>query len=200
MKKLQDIKRGRRQVNSQVVEKLAGGLAEWLLAQAPDLGLTTLLAHADDGVIWGRVQGEKLITSHQVFETVSPPLRAETLQQARLFGPRAELLLWRVDAGWGVRVIKDESGEDGEYYDEAQLLWGNLWKQSSDGFTLVSEGRQELRHAPPVDLASGDFDGERHPLRLQVRHYLTTDPGTGLLRVALGRLVRVTGNGKEKER
>jgi len=200
MKTIREIKRGRRQVNSQIIEKLAGGLAEWLPTQALDLELTTLLAHADDGVIWGRVQSGKLTTSHEVFDTVSPPLRAETLQQARLFGPRAELLLWRAGAGWGLRVIKDESGEEGEYYDEAQLLWGNLWEQSRDGFTLVSEGRQGLRHAPPVDLASGDFDGEHHPLRLQVRHYLTTDPGTGLLRVTLSRLIQVAHNGKEIER
>jgi CRISPR-associated protein (TIGR03984 family) len=175
---------------------------EWLTAQASAHGLTTLLAHADDGIIWGRVDGGGLHTSHDVFgDAVSPPLRAVTLQQARLFGPQAELLLWRDDGGWQARLA--EETPDGEHYDEHQMLWGNQRVDGQDGFTLVSEGRQGLHHAPPVNVDAAEFSSDHRPLRLQVRHYLRTDPETGLVQVALSRLlglmIEPAGKNKSEE-
>src|SRR5437879_2621870 len=78
---------------------------DWLQQQARDCGLKYLLAHADDGVIWGRLDGEVLRIARDVAGqnpealACSPPLRVETLQQARLFGKLAELLVWREEAG-----------------------------------------------------------------------------------------------------
>ncbi len=63
--------------------------------------LKYLLAHAEDGVIWGRLDGEELITSHTIAPKYSPPLRAVTLQTVRLFAPVGELLVWRDDQGYG---------------------------------------------------------------------------------------------------
>ena len=81
----------------------------WLAREASQHRLSTLLAHADDGVIWGRVDKGVLQTSHSAFPQVSPPLRALTLQQARLFGPDAELLVWRDGEGnWQARLLRDE--------------------------------------------------------------------------------------------
>jgi len=190
MKPLRKIQPGGYQVTSVATADLDDVIA-WLLAQAKEHNLTTLLAHADDGVIWGRMTDEgALLTSHDVFgATPSPKLRLETLQQARLFGKRAELLLWRTKDGWQARLAEDVA--EGEHYEQSQLLWGDRYVDAAAGFTLVEEGRQGLRHAPPVNVPKAEFTDERRPLRLWVRHYLATDPQTGVVDVALSRLVQV---------
>ncbi len=187
---LRKIEPGGYRITPVSVADLPEGLAAWLLEQAKKHNLTTLLAHSDDGVICGQVTDTKLRTSHKVFGAPpSPELRAATLQQARLFGEQAELLLWRATGGWQARLAVDDP--NGEHYDQPQLLWGNRYVDSREGFTLVEEGRQGLRHAPPVYVPKAAFDEDRHPLRLHVRHYLATDAETGVVDVALSRLVRV---------
>mgnify|MGYP000051418742 CR=1 FL=1 len=143
--------------------------------------LRWLLAHADDGVIWGEVRDGRLHLSCDVFPSISPPLRAITLQQVRLFGPEAELLLWKDENGWRARIIQDRSGND-EGYDETYLLWGTTIEKWQDGFALLREGREGLRHAPPLP------ENVHLPVRLRVRHYLAYDPD-GQACVAYSRLV-----------
>jgi CRISPR-associated protein (TIGR03984 family) len=150
--------------------------------------LRWLLAHADDGVIWGEVRENQLHLSSDVFPFVSPPLRAETLQQARLFGREAELLLWKKGTGWQARVIQDGSGEDGEYYDESHLLWGTDVEERQDGFALLREGQEGLRHAPPLP------ENVHLPVRLRVRHYLAYDTD-GQAYIAYSRLVDLETQG-----
>lgn len=154
--------------------------------QAKSHGMRWLLAHADDGVIWGEFRDDELHLSSDPFPGVSPPLRAETLQQARLFGPRSELLLWRDDVICRGRLIQDCAGEPCEYYDEAHLLWGNKAEREKDGFVLLRQGKEGLRHAPPVSLA------DRLPVRLKVRHYLAYDED-GQAHVVHSRLVAIGG-------
>ncbi|HMX29363.1 MAG TPA: CRISPR-associated protein Csx19, partial [Blastocatellia bacterium] len=138
-------------------------LHTWLQEEAKEHELEYLLAHADDGVIWGKVESNgTLITSGEaakgnpIAECICPPLRLRTLQQARLFGKDAELLLWRDgDNVFHARLIADnESGADWlEAYDEAQLLWGTQKAKNGDlphGFTLLEDGAQGLRHAVPL--------------------------------------------------
>lgn len=189
--KLREIESGQYQTSPIDVDGIGDDARSWLAAQAREYGLTTLLAHADDGVIWGKMASDELVTSDQPFPEVSPPLCALTLQQARLFSPEAELFLWRGETGWRARLVQEGSGDSGDYYDEVQLLWGNQHKEVKDGFTLVSEGQQGLLHAPPVKVPKTAFAPTHHPLRLDVRHYLMTDLETGLLRVVLSRLVAV---------
>ena len=90
---------------------LESDVKKWLEEQAALYGLRWLLAHAHDGVIWGRLDNSHLITSSEVNprdQQVSPPLREETLLQARLFAPHGELLLWCEDDNqWQARLIKD---------------------------------------------------------------------------------------------
>jgi len=181
-------------------------LADWLVSQAQDHSLITMLAHADDGVIWGRVEQGQLITSRDAFpdQDVSSVLRSLTLRQLRLFGPNAELLLWRADGGWRSRLIVDGVGEMVGFFDEWQILWGTRREAVRDGFTLVADGALGHNHAPPVEIGEDLFasDENRRPVRLQVRHYLETNPDSGLLRVALSRLVGVTDEtqiGKEQD-
>ena len=143
-----------------------------------------LLAHALDGVIWGRVDGGALALSGEAFPEVSPGLCEETLLELRLFGPQAEWFLWRTDQGWQARTIVDGQGDDVEYYDESSILWGtDVVDRSKPPFFLVAEADTGIRHAPPMELH------KRHTLRLRIRHYLAYDVETGAVFVKLSRLV-----------
>lgn len=182
-------------------------LKAWLLAQAEAYSLRYLLAHADDGVIWGRVdakidgsEGLELILSHAVAPGISPVLSAMTLQQARLFGETAELLLWRDgDNIFHYRLLADDAGMSTVYsecYDEAQLLWGTDGQQLEHNFTLLRDGAQGFCHAVPLAL-NLEIDGSllrqenqnQIGPRLRVRHYLAQDNDDPTARVAVSRLV-----------
>ncbi|MDW8233850.1 MAG: CRISPR-associated protein Csx19 [Roseiflexaceae bacterium] len=171
----------------EVESSFASDPALWLVARAQQYGLRYLLAHADDGVIWGRIDGNSLRTSHGI-APASPPLRASTLQQARLFSPAGELLVWRVDSGWRARLVSDADGNADDVIDEDQLLWGDTVEATSNGFTLLREGSQGMRHAVPVTVTPDQI--KRHELRLRVRHYITENDD-GEARISLSRLVQV---------
>lgn len=168
-------------------------LRDWLQKQAKDNKLTHLLAHADDGIVWGKVQSDgTLKTSHEAAQgnakavAVCPPLRLLTLQQARLFGKDAELLLWRDgDNVFHARLIVDvQNGGAADWkeaYDEPQLLWGTQCVALQNGFTLLEDGTQGLRHAVPL---TPDMTKQR--VQLIVRHYLADED---FARVAVSRLV-----------
>lgn len=173
----------------------------WLEAQAAEYNLKCLLAHADDGVIWGRVNDDKtLVTSDSAFSQVSPPLRLETLQTARLFSKEAELLLWRDgDNKWHARLIKDAAKPEEALWrdslDEPHILWGTDPGSSVDNFTLMSDGAQGLCHAVPLvvnpPVGKKGFDEQSRPLRLWVRHYVQEDDN-GFLRIVASRLTKLT--------
>ena len=164
--------------------------ADWLLAQAGEDERWQLLAFADDGLIWGRVENAELFLSGEAFSDISPPLRVETLQEARLFNQTAQLHLWRSNGGWQARRIIDGQGDAVEYYDEAQILWGNTLQAVEQGFTRLSDGLRGFQHAPPLRFDNANFKKKR-PLRLIVRHYLSKDEKSGLVGVTLSRLVNV---------
>jgi len=171
---------------------ISNDIKEWSQRQATQYGLKWLLAHADDGVIWGRVDHGKIVTADSIAPKVSPPLRRETLQQVRLFAPHAELLLWRDgDDQWYARLIRDAN--DGEtpvwreVIDESQILWGTHAELLSNGFTLMRDGLQGLRHAVPLEV-KGKFKEESRPLRLWVRHYIA-ESEDGFARIVASRLL-----------
>ena len=172
----------------------------WLSRQMRTHRLKYLLAHTDEGVIWGRLDGEELITSHDVAREHSPSLQAETLQTARLFGHDGELLVWRDEAGsWAGRLIIEGTSvatlEWTSAFEERQILWGTDTEPQQRGFTLMSDGSQGLFHAVPLTL-TGQFDEQTRPLRLVVRHYLKADDD-GFVRVIASRLVRLLSEQKE---
>lgn len=181
-----------------VVEHLSTGslddMQEWLQMQAVAYGLRWLLAHADDGVVWGRRDNIQLLTSDSVAPHVSPRLRPETLQTARLFAEHAELLLWRDgERSWNARVIREpQPGETATFtdaIDELPMLWGTDPQRLENNFTLMSDGAQGLRHAVPL-VIDGTFHERNRPLRLLVRHYLTENT-QGFARIAASRLVNL---------
>ncbi len=151
-----------------------------------------LLAHADDGVIWGKV-----IASAEGAQIIFPPttllpqapLRTETLIMVRCFDVQQELFLWRLNEGeWRARRIADGVGEPCDYYDERQILWGTQATEAANGFVKMIEGAQGMLHAPPVELLASDGQNQEHRVRLPVRHYLLNDEGW--LRVGYSRLVK----------
>jgi CRISPR-associated protein (TIGR03984 family) len=174
---------------------------KWLSQQMQAGKLKYLLAHADDGVIWGRLDGEELITSHDVAPKYSPPLRAETLLTARIFAPVGELLVWRNETGaWLGRLIAEKMLSDvtaswDKAFEEQQILLGTKAVSLERDFALVSEGSQGLFHAVPLNL-SGQINEQHRPLRFVVRHYLKADD-YGFMRISASRLFTLLLEPKE---
>jgi CRISPR-associated protein (TIGR03984 family) len=154
-----------------------------------------LLAHADDGVIWGRWDDGEIITSHDVAPGISPELRLVTLQQAFIFGERDEVRLWRDETGWLARRISDENDAEVFEPDEMQVLWGTEvleWPEGKEGkgFTHVREKSQQgMDHVVPVEVTTSQLNARQ--LKLRVRHFITEDLETGEAHIALSRLVSV---------
>ncbi len=167
-------------------------LYSWLQYKAKEQELKYLLAHADDGVIWGKFdQDGNLITanpskelfpnSEELFPKHNlPVLRSQTLQQCRIFGENAEVMLWKVGDKFKARLIKDDNNPE-HLPDENQILWGTQREREKNGFTLVSDGSQGLKHAVPLTDIT---------LRLKVRHYIDYDE-SGMARIYLSRLVHL---------
>lgn len=181
------------------LEQKSDELKAWFIEQGQDMkGKSYLLAHADNGVIWGRLDGETLVLSGDAFEGVSPELTWTTLQQARLFSPEKEVRVWRNgDGGYIARSITEKVDADGDAFDEAYVLWGTqVVDEPAKDFTKVSEGRRGLHHAVPILVPVQAFVEDPpsrrwRPLRLHVRHYLSYDEDTGQAYVALSRLLAV---------
>lgn len=167
-------------------------LVRWLQEKARQYELKYLLAHADDGVIWGEFRGgnSQLIVSgdDDVFPQLAK-LRLSTLQQCRIFGKNAEVMLWKVDQTWKARLIKDDHLSKEDYICEKQILWGTEAENKANGFTLVSDGSQGLKHAVPLIDITFKSEDDR-PLRLKVRHYIDYD-NEGVARIYLSRLVNL---------
>lgn len=174
-------------------------LRSWLEEQAEEYALSYLLAHADDGVIWGKFQNKHLVTADAIFPNSVATLRLATLQQCRIFGERAEVLLWKQDDICLHRPI-DDTQDKHNFITEKQVLWGTQEVKSDAGFTLVAEGRQGLHHAVPLSgifsrankplLPSFERELPHHPLRLEVRHYVDYDED-GVARIVCSRLVNL---------
>lgn len=201
-------------------DRVTQDLHQWLQDQAQAHHLKYLLAHADDGVIWGIFDTNySLTTSYDVFEkgennhssnssknTFNPvSLRLCTLQQCRLFGATTEVMLWKggenynVAQSWRARYIKDEGFEKEDFISENQILWGTQVEEMKDGFTLLSDGSQGLQHAVPIPEITLDPSETMHrPVRLCVRHYVDYD-NDGLARIYLSRLVDLTANSSTEE-
>lgn len=170
-------------------------IVTWLRAQvaADDI----LLAHADDGVIWGRVVNGALVTAYEAAGTNAgvrqycTELRVETLQQARLFSAERELLVWRDDANpqqWHAVRLIDNPNHPNLHQNDFYLLWGtgsqDAQRQLAQSFTLMVDGEQGLRHVVPLQPVS-----DKQHARLAVRHYWEENDETGFTRIVASRLI-----------
>lgn len=174
--------------------------AAWLQRQPDVDNGRWFLAHADDGVIWGQLREGRLMLSSTVFPEVSPTLRAVTLQQARLFGEQAEIRVWRENNAFSACLLQDHHDQGAEAFDEEHILWGTRCVGQKNDFTLMTDGRQGLRHAVPLLVPNNVFDAKErhHPIRLRLRHYLTYD-ADGQANVSLSRLVALKVEGGDDE-
>jgi len=155
-----------------------------------------LLAHCDDGVVWGRRVSERdpWSLSSAAFPSVSPSLGRGNVQQLRVFGPEDEALVWREEDGLRGRHLVDlQSDETPAWqrpHEERRLVLGTDVHSTRGGFSLVSD-TSGARHAPPWELAPGKLQGAR--LWLRLKHYFEFDPTTGVVRVAATRLIALEG-------
>ena len=79
-------------------------LRAWLIERAFADKLL-LLAHSEDGVIWGRLEAGRITTAHDVFPKHRlADLEPGSLHTCRLFGESGELLVWRTRQGWAARL------------------------------------------------------------------------------------------------
>lgn len=165
-------------------------LYDWLSQFATEGDI--LLAHAVDGVIWGRISNGQLqpLTSHHIDPKISPELRVETLQQLRLFNAERELYLWRDGDGWQARHANEFHDEnDPAVLEEYHILWGTKGTLKKHGFTLLEDGSQGLRHIIPID-ASG-VNEKNIRACMWVHHYLDKDSETGVASIVYSRLAGI---------
>jgi CRISPR-associated protein (TIGR03984 family) len=177
-------------------------LKDWLTQHAitENYQLPYLLAHAEDGIIWGRFDVENLAleTSDRAFpECQFSCLRLSTLQQCRIFGEAGEVLLWNDSGVWRSRLILQSkvseliAQQQIGLIPELQILWGTQGKTNGN-FTLLSDGSQGLKHAVPISVDQTYFSKDRNelyrPVRLEVNHYFCYD-SDGVAKICLSRLV-----------
>jgi len=148
-------------------------------------GASYALIHLDDGVLWGRVDGDKLTTPDPSEWT--PKLRTVTVQQCRVFGDKGELFIWREAEGrWRGRVVIEGGATDVAMFEEPQILYGDMAHDGTErhelppppkksGFTAIYEFKKGtgIRQIVPIEAADVLKKDER--VILTVRHYLTRD-------------------------
>jgi hypothetical protein len=163
-----------------------------------------LLAHCDNGVVWGKRAERRWDLSVGRFAAISASLTERTLQQLRLFDKGSETLIWRTaKSSKGVtfagRVLRDEDAP--QPFDPLTrtviLLGDRLMHDEKTGtplrdgiFSLVGDATGSC-HAVPIECAEHEFAGGTWPLRLEIRDYLQEDESSGALRIAASRLVRI---------
>lgn len=174
---------------------------EWLTTQMKESGLTYLLAFADDGVIWGRMDDDTLVIAHEASQKVDKQnfaeLRDKTLQEAHLFGKDAEVRLFHDELGdWKALKIEDE----GEVITESQILWGDKLGDKdqplNEKFTKLLADRKGIpAQILPVkreEYATGKL------IRLEVRHLVDFNED-GEAYITLSRLAGLSVEEKEKD-
>jgi CRISPR-associated protein (TIGR03984 family) len=151
------------------------------------------LCHAHDGVTWGRLAGGTWRLASSVFPELCPVPSVRTLLEMRVFSPLLEVLIWRTEDGLRGRILRDvaRDGHEGPLApaDEEWLLLAGHLIEHREGFTRVGDGTgaEQVLPMPPGERGTPAWP------RLRVRHYFTSDETTGCVRVAVTRLVEVTG-------
>lgn len=149
-----------------------------------------IIAYADDGLIWGRMENGAMKLSNDIFPKISPKFRCKTLQQIRLFNKKCELHIWRKEGKFEGCLINDTGKEMA--FCEDYIMSGTKSEEIKDGFTLLSDGVQGLRHAVPLEVNIEDCDDDHltRPMRLKVKNYISYDED-GQAYISAGRMVDV---------
>ena len=153
-----------------------------------------LLCHCDDGVTWGRREGDEWRLGSTYFPHLCPVPSEDNIQELRAFSPVAEVLIWRVGHGFSGRTVHDAEPGSGEEQpdrpgEEQRVLLGARICERRGGFTRVAEGTG-AEQIVPLDLQEGPASSWP---RLRVRHYFARDDRTGCVRVVMTRLTDFWG-------
>lgn len=162
-----------------------------------------LLAHCYDGVVWGYLCGDSWCLSSSAFPEISPEISEINLLEMRIFDNSREIMFWKGPSGITGRVIQDtkahlSTNDPFHPLDDKYVLWGSRLLEVRNGFSLVEEPTG-VRHAIPLPCTREDFPlvGSEatgrswHPLRLDVRWYLSEDEQSGAVYIAASRLFGV---------
>ena len=143
-------------VQKNIPPDFAENNGSWLVENAADLLILNesgyVLLHADDGVLWGRIEGGRLVTPPPSEWT--PSLRSLTIQQCRVFNSKGELFIWRESEGvWNGRALI----EDGSAYrsmEKSAILCGSriVSHPAPQGFTPIIEPGVGMRQIVPVQI------------------------------------------------
>lgn len=170
---------------------------EWITEkmQIKENEQTYLLAFADDGVIWGRMDGNMLVVAHEASQKNDKKdyaqLRGETLRQAHLFGDKVEIRLSRDEMNeWKAVKIEDEIEKD-RIITERQILWGDKLDKDENqplhaGFIRLLAERKGI--PPQVIPIEREKYAEGKYVRLEVHHMVDFDKDTGEAYIKLSRL------------
>jgi CRISPR-associated protein (TIGR03984 family) len=203
----------RQRVTGELAQPSDLSAVEWLQAQATEYGLRWLLAYTHAGIVWGELRNGQLVLAKP-----DSSVAWSNLQQARLFGPTGELLLWPSAALWRWRCYTDtDTIADAEVSGAAITVHDIALAQqlvdheaNADSASVIYEYQEAFyllwgTHAQsPVNgfrkLIEGGQGIEHMPplintpsetkrASLRVRHYIAPNPDAGLLEVIDSRLV-----------
>lgn len=184
----------------------------WLLCEpdavVPDSasGLKWALAHCDDGVTWGRRTGPDSpgwCFGSQFFLEACPAIRRERLQELRIFGKDAEVLIWRAGVGLRGRVLREsdprvdrnDPSNPLRPSDECRIIRGDPPDRdethiiSKSGFSQITD-RAGAEQVIPIEVSAQQL--RKRSVRLCVTHYYEHDDESGSVRIAATRLVNLT--------
>ena len=163
----------------------AVGWLNWLTGRAPApsdcIAVQFALAHSDAGVTWGYLDGQgKWKLGHTVAPDLCPLPTTRSLQELRLFGTNAEVLIWRGYEGLCGRILEDDPSAAEPWLkpmNEGRRLRGSN-ESPENGFRRYVDAGGAQHLAP-----------EHFPEDFSVRHYFEQDTITGAVRIAATRLV-----------
>lgn len=171
-----------------------GNVRAWLESQMKEYKLPTLLAFADDGVIWGHWDGNKLTTSRDV-DASYPDLVDKTLQQAFAFNDKLEIRLFRDELGsWKAWHIQDA----GEVITESQILWGDEPAKEQPDSPIFQRLLAERKGIPPQLIPVKGSVDKNSSVRLEV-HHLVEYTEAGEAYIAISRLAGLSVGKKAEE-
>lgn len=156
-----------------------------------------LLAWQNDGVIWGisRKGVAAIELSSEEFPEYSPQFNPKKLLELRLFQHDQEILLWQQDGVLAGRIVTDSEVDTENVmapFSNSFLLLGDKPKlkpnEKKKSFSLI-ESKTGAINFPPVDATNLKRSGGAG--KLHMKNYFEQDPESGMLRVALTRLVSV---------
>jgi CRISPR-associated protein (TIGR03984 family) len=170
----------------------------WLLSQVKKDTPQTLLAFADDGVIWGLWDGKDLVLAPG-----TPALRGETLQQAYLFNETEEIRLFHDELNeWKAKSVSSAASDKENVIVEKQILWGDKKDKEENqpdngNFTRLLADRKGI---PPQTLPITKEEHEDGKfVRLEVHHLVDFDEKTGEAYIKLSRLAGLSVEKKNVE-